>query len=308
LNKKVAILLVLYNEEKHIERLAKSIYNQSYKEISVYALDNNSTDSSVSLLLTHYPKTNINRSAENHGFAKANNIIALKAINNDEELLFILNTDMELERDCIKNLVESIAEMDDVAGVTPLIYFGSGEGRTNNIQCFADKVNFRNARTRTLYSGTNVDYDEIPRILYVNSVHGGCFMIRSSVVTEIGLFNEDNFMYNDEIDLAYRIKKRNLKLLAVKDAKAWHFHDWTKKNKYGYYLQYYYMNRNRFLFFYRYKKYFSFFREVLLEILLFPVKINWAKKTAGLKLLKYYYLGCWHGLLNRKGRADIEFR
>ena len=133
-------------------------------------------------------------------------------------------------------------------------------------------------------------------------------MIRSSIISEVGLFNEDNFMYNDEIDLAYRIYKRKEKFAAVKKAKAWHYHDWSKKNKSGYFLQYYYINRNRFLFFYRYNKYFSFIREIITEIILFPFKINWARKIAGIKLLKYYYLGYLHGILNKKGKAEIEFK
>lgn len=308
MNKKVAILLVLFNEENHIERLSKSIINQSYKEISVYAIDNNSSDSTVSLLLKHLPGVNIIRSTENLGFAKGNNIIASIAADNNEELLFILNTDMELEYDCVRNLADIITEKDDVIGAGPLVYLGSEEGRTSNIQCYADKSNFNNATTQTLYQGPDYIFDELPDSINVNTLHGGSFMIRSSVVSEIGLFNEDNFMYGDEIDLAYRINKFGGKLKSTKNAIAWHFHDWSQKNKTGYYLQYYYMNRNRFLFFHRYNKYISLIREALIEFILLPLKIKWAKKTAGLKLLKYYYLGNWHGLLNKKGKANFEFK
>jgi GT2 family glycosyltransferase len=307
LDKKVAILLVLFNEEKHIERLANSIISQSYKNISVYAIDNNSKDSSVSMLQKHLPETSIYRLEENVGFAKANNILAAEAIKNNEDLLFILNSDMELESDCIKHLVEIIDEK-NAAGAAPMIYFGTKKGRTKNIQCFADNVNYNTGRTTTLYSGEVTGSQQIPELVHVNTLHGGCFMIRSSAVSEVGLFNEDNFMYNDEIDLSYRLFKRNMKLLSVKEAEAWHFHDWTKKNRSGYYLQYYYMNRNRFLFFYRYKKYLSFIREGLKEFFLFPFRAVWAIRTAGVKLLKYYYLGYWHGFLNKKGKANIEFK
>lgn len=307
-NKKVAILLVIFNEEKYIERLAKSIVNQNYKNLSVFALDNYSSDSSVSLLAKYLPDVNIIRSKENLGFAKGNNIIADKAIEDNADFLFILNTDMELDTDCLSNLIDIILNNDDVAGVGPIIYLGTNGSRTKNIQCYADKTNFTNARTKTLYSGNNITFEELPETLYVNTLHGGCFMIRSSIVSKIGLFNEDNFMYNDEIDLAYRINKLKGKLLVSKDAKAWHFHDWSQKNKTGYYLQYYYINRNRFLFFHRYNKYLSIISEILIETLLFPFKIKWAKKTAGLKLLRYYYLGYWHGLLNKKGKTNIEFK
>jgi GT2 family glycosyltransferase len=308
LNKKVAILLVLFNEEKHIARLAGSIIDQSYKDISVYVFDNNSTDSSVQLLFNYLPDAKVIRSDENLGFAKGNNIIAAEAIKNNEDLLFILNTDMELECSCIKNLVGIFDERSDVKGAGPIVYIGTDEGRTKNIQCYADESNFIFGLSKTLYKGADISTEELPDKLYVNSLHGGSFMISSSVVSETGLFNEDNFMYNDEIDLAYRLSKVKGKLIVTKNAESWHFHDWNKKNKSGYYLQYYYINRNRFLFFYRYNKYLSFIPVILSEALLFPLKIKWAVKTSGLKLLKYYYLGYWHGLLNKKGKAKIEFK
>ena len=308
MNKKVAILLVLYNEEKHIERLARSIINQSYKEISVYAFDNNSKDSSVSLLQKHLPKANIIHSGENLGFAKGNNYIAAEAIRNNEDLLFILNTDMELESNCVKNLVDIISERDDIVGVGPIVYVGTEEGRTKNVQCYGDLSNFTNGRTKTLYKGAGLSIDELPDTLYVNSLHGGSFIIRSTIISKIGLFNEDNFMYGDEIDLAYRISKIKGKLIVTKNAQSWHYHNWSPENKTGSYLQYYYINRNRFLFFHRYAKRLSFIPQIFVELLFFPVKIKWAKRTAGIKLLKYYYLGYWHGILNKKGKANFEFK
>jgi GT2 family glycosyltransferase len=215
---------------------------------------------------------------------------------------------MALERNCISILVDIFNEKSEVIGAGPIVFIGTDEGNAKNIQCYADDSNFTSGQTKTLYQGSKFNFEELPDKLYVNSLHGGCFMIRSSVVSLVGLFNEDNFMYNDEIDLAYRLSKIKGKLMVTKNAESWHFHDWNKKNKPGYYLQYYYINRNRFLFFYRYNKYLSFIREIMIELLSFPLKIKWAKKTSGLRLLKYYYLGYWHGLLNKKGKANIEFK
>ena len=306
--KKAGILLVLYNEERYIEKLVNSILNQSYKNISVYALDNNSSDSSAGLLGKLLPDAYLHLSEENLGFAKANNLLAEKAIKNKEDYLFILNTDMELDIDCVMNLVEIISADENLAGAGPIIFYGTDNVRTSDVQSYADITNFSNARTRTLYSGTGLDFDQLPEKVDVNTLHGGGFMIRSKIVSEIGLFNEDNFMYNDEIDLAYRIHRLNKKLLVTKKAKAWHYHDWSKRNRAGYFLQYYYINRNRILFFYRYKKYFSIINQIISEILLLPVRISWAIRTVSIKLLKYYYLGYIHGLLNRKGKAKIEFK
>ena len=73
--------------------------------------------------------------------------------------------------------------------------------------------------------------NELPTEIYVDYVLGGAMMIRSSVLKIIGLFEEDYFMYNDEIDLAYRIKKAGFKTLCMRDAIVRHFHDFNKKNK-----------------------------------------------------------------------------
>ena len=141
-----------------------------------------------------------------------------------------------------------------------------------------------------------------------NAFHGGAAFIRTKVVENIGLFNEDNFMYGDELDLAFRLNKTKYKILVTKKAVAWHFHDYSKKNKSGFYLQYYYILRNRFLFFYRYKKYNSLSVQLISELILFPLKIRWAIRTVDIKLVKYYYLGIFHGLLNKTGKAEIEFK
>ena len=49
MNKKIAILLVIFNEEHHIPGLAKSLHDQTYKNFDVYAIDNNSKDNSVKI-------------------------------------------------------------------------------------------------------------------------------------------------------------------------------------------------------------------------------------------------------------------
>jgi len=45
----------------------------------------------------------------------------------------------------------------------------------------------------------------------------------------------------------------------------------------------------------------------LKEIFSFPIKIKWARRVAGNKLIKYYYLGIWRGLLGETGKANIDF-
>ncbi len=302
----VAILLVLYNEEQHIPQLLDSIKNQTYRKLAVFAIDNNSSDNSVSLFESLMPNAFIFRSKINNGYAKGNNLIAEKAVNNGADYLFILNTDMELDKKCINELVNLAESNTLIGGIAPLIL--KGKNKTDIIQSYALVANFKTARTASLNSNLNFSNNKLPERIEVNTIHGGATFIRTEVYKKIGLFNEDNFMYGDELDLAYRLKKTRYKMMVTKKAVALHFHDWSKNNKEGYYLQYFYMTRNRYLFFHRYKKYSSLLIESLKEIIKLPLTIRWLIKKADFKLVKYYYLGIIHGLLNRKEKANIEFK
>jgi len=308
MNKKIAILLVIFNEEHHIPELAKSLHDQTYKNFDVYAIDNNSKDNSVKILKKYFPEIKLTLSQENSGFAKGNNIIAEKAVNDGAAYLFILNTDMELDKKCINELIDLAESNSQIGGIAPIIMYGKEKKRTDIIQCYADNVNFKTGKTSSFHSQMNFSNNKLPDRMQVNTIHGGATFIKSELYEKIGLFNEDNFMYGDELDLAYRIKQTGYKLFVTKKAKSWHFHDWAKKNKKGYYLQYYYIMRNRFLFFHRYKKYSSLLIESLKEIIKLPLTIRWLIKKADFKLVKYYYLGMLHGLMNKKGFMNIEFR
>jgi len=303
----VAVLLVLYNEEKYIEKLAKSLNEQSYNCINIYAIDNNSKDESAKLLKKYIPDAKLIRSNNNNGFAIGNNILAKQAAEDGADYLFVSNTDMILDSECITELV-NLTNIDKTLGAAaPMILFGRDDAKTNIIQCYADKADFNTGRTKSLHGSFVYSDNKLPERIEVNTIHGGATFIRTDIYREIGLFNEDNFMYGDELDLAYRLKKTRYKMMVTKKAVAWHFHDWSKKNKKGYYLQYFYMTRNRYLFFHRHNKYISMMKESMKELLKSPLIIRWALKTADIKLAKYYYLGLLHGLLNKKGRTNIRF-
>lgn len=307
-NLSVAILLVIYNEAQFIPNLIASLKKQTYPKIKIYAIDNNSIDDSILIIKKLLPEVFIIESNENHGFAKANNILAEKASEDNVEYLFVLNTDMILDVDCIKELV-SLAESDKAIGaIAPIVLIGKRNEKTNIIQCYVDKANFKTGKTTSPHSNLNFRNVNLPEKIEVNTVHGGATFIKTEVYKKVGLFNEDNFMYGDELDLAYRIKQTGYKMLVTKKAVGWHFHNWSKTNKKANFLQYYYMTRNRFLFFHRYKKYKSLIIGSLKELLNLPLIIRWAIRRVDIKIIKYYYLGILHGLLNKKGKADIEFK
>lgn len=307
MEKRIAILLVFYNEEHFIPDLLNSIKRQTYKNIKIFALDNGSTDNSYLIAKDIIPGINIEKSDINYGFAVANNKLALSALEEGSELLFILNTDMLLDENCIYQLVDLIESDPLIGAVSPIVLFSRNNEKTNIIQSYVDRANFFQCKTYSIQNNLNINEISTPDKCLVNIIHGGAFLVKKELIKKIGLFYEPFYMYQDEIDFAYRAKNTEFTMYVTKKAISWHLHDWSQRNKKGYYLEYYYTNRNKILFLKKSKLLIYLIIELIKEFFLFPSKFLWAYRTAGLKLIKYYYLGFIDGISNKAGKRDKEF-
>jgi len=284
-----------------------SIINQSYKNIVIYAIDNCSKDNSYTLATSVIPDLAIEKSDFNYGFAAGNNRLAKKAIARGAEHLFILNTDMILHENCIYELVTLLESDDTIGAVSPIVLFGRNAEKTNIIQSYLEQAEFKKGKTHSPYNGTQLDENDVPEKAQVTVLFGGALIIKKELYDKIGLFHEQYFMYQDEIDFAYRVNRTNMKQFVTRKAIVWHFHDWSKKNKTGYYREYFYINRNRFLYLRKHKYFLQLIVEIIKQILIFPGVTIWSIRKAGCKLIYFYYLGILHGVLNRQGKASIEF-
>ncbi len=305
---KVGIIIVTYNSEKDISRLLESIAVQEYKNLVVYIIDNNSCDGTLNLIDEYKNRISLSISSlkTNNGFAKGNNIGIQKAMDEGCDLVFILNPDIQLDKRCIDILVQRIKLDEKIGAVGPIVLIGNQP--ENITQAYGVNVNFKTQKKTDLFVNLKLT-DEIPAEIFVDFLLGGAMMIRSNVLKITGLFEEDYFMYNDEIDIAYRIKSAGFRTLCMRDAMVWHYHDFNKKNKTGNNLMYYYMIRNKFLYFKKYHLYMNLFTSVLIEFIYLPVKIIWAMRRIGnVKLIKYYYLGLWRGLIGETGKTRTEFK
>jgi GT2 family glycosyltransferase len=304
---KVGIIIVTYNSQKDIGRLLDSIIIQDYNDLMVYVIDNNSTDKTLDIAHSYQSKLSMQIifSRINQGFARGNNIGIKRAIEDGCEYVFILNPDIQLEERCVDILVNRIKSDKNIGVIGPTVLYGNESG--NIIQSFGVNVNFRTQKKVAPY-GNEKWSKELPAEIYVDYVLGGAMMIRSDVLKIVGLFEEDYFMYNDELDMAYRLKKSGFKTLSVRDALAVHFHDFSKKNKNGYNLMYYYVLRNRYLYFKKFRMYFNLVSSLIVELFNIPLKIIWSiRRMDNIKLLKFYYSGLLDGLSGKKGIANKSF-
>jgi hypothetical protein len=119
----------------------------------------------------------------------------------------------------------------------------------NYIQQFGISVDFRNYRASTHFAGV-YDDDSVPSIVYCDAVGSCAMMFTAEAVGRAGLMPEENFLYWEDAEWGYRIRKAGYEVVALGDAVFYHSdspmhrHDNTKVN--------YYMTRNCINFFMKY--------------------------------------------------------
>jgi len=304
---KVGIIIVTFNSQKDIVRLLESIVVQQYKDFIVYLVDNNSKDQTLNIVQKYIAKITICiiPTMTNNGFAKGNNIGIQRAMDEGCDYVFILNPDMQLGNECVDILIDRINSDEKIAVIGPIVLLGNNQD--NIIQFYGVEANFKTQKKTILYAGRKLT-NEIRAEIYVGYVLGGAMMMRCSVLKITGLFEEDYFMYNDEIDIANRINKAGFKTLCLRDAVVRHYHDFDINNQKGYNLMYYYMMRNKFLYFKKFHLLTYLVFSIIKEIANLPLKARWAIiRMKNVRLIKYYYSGLFDGLLGKKGIANKSF-
>ena len=197
------------------------------------------------------------KNEKNYGFAEGNNIAlryAIKAL--DPNYFLLLNNDIVVDKDFLKNLVE-VAEMDATIGmVGPKIYYYDFCGRTDIINFAGGIIDMW--KGQPYHIGTNeVDHGQYDNIKKVDYVEGSAMLVKKDVLTRIGLIDPCYFAYWEENDFCMRGSRLGYSSIYVPEAKIWHKISSSVVNK----TKVYYLTRNRFLFMKKYstkRQYFSF--------------------------------------------------
>ncbi len=311
-DKKIGIILVVTNEKHNLEMLYESLAVQTYKNFSLYFVDNNSSDDSVEHSQSLNSKFNFEINyiclSENAGDATGNSIGSEHALRDGVDYVYVLNNDAELKSDCLKVLVNLI-ESDGLIGVVgPIFLYWTKEKIKNKIQIYGAHVNFKTQETKIVGVGEIFEETELPDTLVCDYPIGGALMIKREVVEKLEtLFDDRFFMYSNEIDFALRVKRLGYKSFATKNAVIWHNHKWKRDNKEGWYREYYLSERNKFLYYYKHGFYFYLLRMLAIDLIKFPWRLMWFLRVCDLKLGYWYLRGMLDGLLNKKGKPNLYF-
>ena len=240
MNAKIGIVTVLYKSESVLPDFFQSLETQTYKNFVLYIIDNKSPDNS--LLLSEKLKakstfeTVIVANDDNYGIAKGNNIGIVRALNDNCDYILLSNNDVVFDSKTLKILLGAqIEESADM--VVPKISFYD----TNLIWCAGGRFNKRTGWTNHLgyLENDNDKFNKKVRVSYSPT----CFMIiRKAVFEDIGMMDENYFVYWDDTDFVYRALKNGKTLWYIPNANIKHKESTSTGLKSDFSI--YYLHRN----------------------------------------------------------------
>ena len=217
---RISVIIVNYNARYFLKNCLCSILSSDIaSEIEIIVVDNNSKDGSCDMLDKDFPAIKYIRNSKNVGFGKANNQGVALA---QGDYILILNPDTMLTETTLSEILRFSEEQNNFGAAGVQFMDGSGKYLPESKRNFPD---LKVAGAKLLgyskyYYANHIGKDEIAEI----DILTGAFMfIKKTVYDKTGGFDEDFFMYGEDIDLSYRITKAGFKNFYVGSNKVLHF-------------------------------------------------------------------------------------
>lgn len=215
---KLSVIIVNYNVKYYLDQCIRSVL-RAFEEMNtpaeIIVVDNHSADGSVDYLEQRYPQklypmVRFVRSAHNLGFARANNIAIRQSRG---EYVLLLNPDTIVGEDALKASVDFMDAHEDAGAVGVRMLGAQGRramesrrGLPTPMVSFFKMLGFCNRWPHhRLFGKYYMGYLPWDEPCQIEVVSGAYCMLRRKALDEVGLLDEDFFMYGEDIDLSYRV-------------------------------------------------------------------------------------------------------
>jgi GT2 family glycosyltransferase len=210
---KLSVVIVSYNVKHYVEQCLLSLRRALQGiDAEVIVVDNHSHDGTVDLIREQYPEVQVVASNHNLGFARANNI----AIGQSEsEYVLLLNPDTIVAEETIAECLQFMEDHPRAGGLGVRMLMADGNDAKESRRGLPTPAvafykmsglcaRFPQSRRFGHYYMGYLPWDEPAQIEVIS---GAFCLMRRAALNEVGLLDEDFFMYGEDIDLSYRLLK-----------------------------------------------------------------------------------------------------
>ncbi|MCL4511563.1 MAG: glycosyltransferase [Bacteroidetes bacterium] len=226
---KVSVIIVSYNVRGFLENLLASL-RRALEGITseIIIVDNSSDDDTIDFVRRDFPEVNLIENRTNVGFGKANNQ-AVKAATG--EYLLLINPDSIVEESTVKEMLAFYSQYPDAGAAGCKILNADGTLQKACRRSFPTpwvaltKILGLSALfpKSKLFGRYNLTYLNPEEVHEVDAISGSFMFIPRKNFQEAGGFDEDYFMYGEDIDLCFRIKQAGYKVYYNPKTSVIHF-------------------------------------------------------------------------------------
>ncbi len=224
----VSVVIVNWNSRDDLRTCLKSVWAWTHGcPFEVIVVDNASYDGCAEMLQREFPSVLFVQSPRNLGFAGANNLGARRA--RGLNLLF-LNPDTELLEDSVSVLVQRLGTLPGAGAAGCRMLNRDHTLQTSCVQSFPTVLNqvldsdfLREKFPASSLWGTAAFLSADAGPKQVEVVSGACIALRRSVFDEVGGFTEGYFMYGEDLDLCFKVRRAGYRVLHLPETSVVHY-------------------------------------------------------------------------------------
>lgn len=226
----LSVIIVTHNTETLIPSLMGSLFTSLKhwgRKAEVVVIDNASNDGTRTLIKKEFLKVKLIENKDNYGYAKANNqgIKIAKGV-----YILLLNSDIILNSDVLTKMISYLEKNPEAGVVTCKLILPDGNidpachrGFPTPWASLTYFLGLENLFPKIpLFSQYHLWFKSLDTIHEIDSPSGAFYLIRKKVIDSIGLLDEKFFMYGEDLDWSYRIKKADWKIIFNPQAQITH--------------------------------------------------------------------------------------
>ncbi len=241
---KVAVVLVNYHDyaKRFLAECRQSLLAQNYdqKMINYYVVDNDSSEDSFDYLKKNFPEAKILRRNDGN-YSAANNFGFNEAIKDNCQYLITVNMDTVMDKNWLSELVKAIKTSPDIGIVqSKILLYSSLKEKRNIINTLGNKLNYLGFGFTGSYGKEDREDNEYRNI---EGYASGCsFITTADIFKKIGAWNEEYYMYHDDVEFSLKIKLAGYRIILAPRSVVYHKYEFSRSIK-----MFYFMERNRYL-------------------------------------------------------------
>ncbi|MFT5963828.1 MAG: GT2 family glycosyltransferase [Flavobacterium sp.] len=210
----LSVIILNYNVRYFLELCVLSVENALERiDGEIIVIDNNSSDDSCTMMQQRFPRVKLIQNKENFGFSKGNNIGVEQA---NGEYICILNPDTVVAEDTFTKVLAFAESKKDLGIVGVKLIDGAGNflpeskrGTPTPFVAFTKMMGLYKIRLKVemfgRYYAQHLREDETAK---VDILVGAFMLMKRQLYLDLGGFDENCFMYSDDIDLSYRMLQK----------------------------------------------------------------------------------------------------